>query len=278
MAFIPSLLLLLSVAHANKCLVQNQSSTGVFENLSHAVRLTAATSFECVEQEIVDIVLDPYRAQSFAVQMCEKESECLNFLKKEAARVSKKSEADFANMRGPLLWSEILKHSAVNRIRPPELSDLPLKDNPEVLFEKIKSAQMAERNLNSNQAVAISCAVLAAMIGPGKFKALGGISQAAKLTKITQRSHDVEKLISKNRLPKNVEKKFLEWEKAISEKGLVEVKKMPGYHDEPLASIKGRHSVRMSDGYRACYETLIKDGVEIVNIITISSDHKHYCR
>ena len=53
---------------------------------------------------------------------------------------------------------------------------------------------------------------------------------------------------------------------------------MPGFHDEPIVSIKGRHSVRMSDGYRLCYEVILENGLEIINIITISSDHKNYCR
>lgn len=279
MVFASYFIFLFSITHANnQCMIQSKSPTGAFENLSHSISLTASTSVECVEQEIVDIVLNPYRAQSLAVNMCEKEKTCLDFLKKEAVRVSKKPEFDFSNMKGAQLWSEILKYSSVNRIRPPELSDLPLKDNPEELFEKIKAQKMSERNLNSNQAVAISCAVLAAIIGPGKFKALGAATQAVKLTPKIQISHAVENIFKHNGIPPHVKKKFHDWEADVREKGLLEVRKIPGVHDEPLhGKLKGKRSIRLNDGYRVCYESTLENSTEVIKVFMITKNHTDYC-
>ncbi len=55
--------------------------------------------------------------------------------------------------------------------------------------------------------------------------------------------------------PREVAAKFFYWKQQIEEHGLEEVKKIPGYHDEPLqGKLKDLvRSVRMSRGYRAFY-------------------------
>jgi toxin HigB-1 len=60
---------------------------------------------------------------------------------------------------------------------------------------------------------------------------------------------------SLTRAPKQVAAKFFYWKQQIEEHGLEFVRKIPGYHDEPLQG-KLRdlcRSVRMALGYRAYY-------------------------
>ncbi|MBC7692848.1 MAG: hypothetical protein H7222_13890 [Methylotenera sp.] len=49
---------------------------------------------------------------------------------------------------------------------------------------------------------------------------------------------------------------YMKWEKRVEEKGLMEVRKIPGYHDEPLQQLSraGQHSVRLNNGYRVFYK------------------------
>lgn len=75
------------------------------------------------------------------------------------------------------------------------------------------------------------------------------------------------------KLPHYIKRKLLEWAKAIELEGLKEVRKLPGYHDEPLSGKrKGQRSVRLSKGYRAIY-TINKDGD--INIIKVEEVNKH---
>jgi len=56
------------------------------------------------------------------------------------------------------------------------------------------------------------------------------------------------------RLPKHVRVNFFTWLDAVAVEGLESVRKVPGYHDEPLAGArKGQRSIRLSKGYRAIY-------------------------
>lgn len=50
----------------------------------------------------------------------------------------------------------------------------------------------------------------------------------------------------------------------VGSRGLEEVRKVPGYHDEPLKGQRaGQRSIRLSRAYRAIYE-IKSDGVEFV--------------
>ena len=54
--------------------------------------------------------------------------------------------------------------------------------------------------------------------------------------------------------PHHVVKKLLDWVEDIEDRGLIEVRKIPGYHDEPLKGERmGQRSVRLSKSYRAFY-------------------------
>ena len=56
------------------------------------------------------------------------------------------------------------------------------------------------------------------------------------------------------KLPKEIVFSFQQWVLDVEAQGLEEVRKIPGYHDEPLkGSMWGLRSVRLSRAYRAYY-------------------------
>lgn len=79
-----------------------------------------------------------------------------------------------------------------------------------------------------------------------------------------------EVVISKNALkdlrkvPRPILDKLQSWIEAIEIEGLREVRKLPGFHDEPLkGKRKGQRSIRLNRSYRAIY-TVKKDSIEFV--------------
>lgn len=81
----------------------------------------------------------------------------------------------------------------------------------------------------------------------------------------------VEKQLKK--LPHFVVFKLLTWAKSVETKGVREIRKIPGYHDEPLKGERfGQRSIRLSKGYRAIY-TEMTDGE--INLIAIEEVNKH---
>jgi proteic killer suppression protein len=75
------------------------------------------------------------------------------------------------------------------------------------------------------------------------------------------------------RLPHFVVKKLQGWVEDVELQGIREVRKIPGYHDEPLKGNRaGQRSIRLTRGYRANY-TEAKDGS--VNVIIVEEVNKH---
>ena len=75
------------------------------------------------------------------------------------------------------------------------------------------------------------------------------------------------------RLPVYIKVKLLDWAKAVEADGLRKVRKMKGYHDEPLkGERKGQRSIRLSKAYRAIYREE-NDGT--VNLIIVEEVNKH---
>ena len=57
------------------------------------------------------------------------------------------------------------------------------------------------------------------------------------------------------RLPRHIVNNLMIWVMAVEQDGLEEVRKVPGYHDEPLKGDRiGQRSIRLSRAYRAIYE------------------------
>lgn len=81
-------------------------------------------------------------------------------------------------------------------------------------------------------------------------------------------------------VPTHIQKKFQLWIEAVGEFGLEEVRKVPGYHDEPLKGPrKGQRSVRLSRNYRAIYEVLteVSSGKQkkLVDCVSVEEISKH---
>lgn len=73
-------------------------------------------------------------------------------------------------------------------------------------------------------------------------------------------------------MPGQVLDKFEAWVRLVETIGLEEVRKVPGFHDEPLkGDRKGQRSIRLNRAYRAFY--VIKKGV--VAFVSVEEVNKH---
>jgi len=74
-----------------------------------------------------------------------------------------------------------------------------------------------------------------------------------------------------NRVPRHIVENLAAWVDDVEDRGLEEVRKIFGYHDEPLhGNRQGQRSIRLSRTYRAIYQ-MRKDGcIEFVSIEEIS--------
>ena len=69
------------------------------------------------------------------------------------------------------------------------------------------------------------------------------------------------------RIPAYIAVKLQLWIDAVETQGLEEVRKIPGYHDEPLfGRRKGQRSIRLSLSYRAIYVIKQDGSLEFVSI------------
>ena len=67
-------------------------------------------------------------------------------------------------------------------------------------------------------------------------------------------------------VPTQVVDKFEAWVQSVEAIGLEEVRKIPGFHDEPLrGKRKGQRSIRLNRAYRAFY-VVIRGAVEFVSV------------
>lgn len=67
-------------------------------------------------------------------------------------------------------------------------------------------------------------------------------------------------------VPFYIKVKLQDWVEDIEQRGLGEVRKIPGFHDEPCkGKLKELRSIRLSKGYRAYYR-ILKLGLEFVFI------------
>ena len=74
------------------------------------------------------------------------------------------------------------------------------------------------------------------------------------------------------KVPHHVAEKLLVWARAVESYGLEEVRRVPGYHDEPLKGQRaGQRSIRLSRAYRAIY-VIAQGSVEFVSVEEV---HKH---
>ncbi len=72
------------------------------------------------------------------------------------------------------------------------------------------------------------------------------------------------------KLPRHIVDNLAIWVAAVEFDGLEEVRKLPGYHDEPLKGDRaGQRSIRLSRSYRAIYE-IRKDTARFVSVEEVS--------
>ena len=72
-------------------------------------------------------------------------------------------------------------------------------------------------------------------------------------------------------LPKFIIRKLLAWIQDVEVQGLQSVRKIPGYHDEPLkGQRKGQRSIRLNQAYRAIYEIKNDGSIEFIEILEVN--------
>jgi proteic killer suppression protein len=71
-------------------------------------------------------------------------------------------------------------------------------------------------------------------------------------------------------VPRYIQGKLLIWIDAVELRGLAEVRKVPGFHDEPLkGDRKGQRSIRLNQAYRAIY-VVVSGAAEFVRVEEIN--------
>lgn len=73
------------------------------------------------------------------------------------------------------------------------------------------------------------------------------------------------------RLPAHVKGSLQVWAKAVEAKGIAQVRKIRGYHDEPLrGNREGQRSVRLNRSYRVIYEESSTSNLTVIGIQEIT--------
>ena len=77
-----------------------------------------------------------------------------------------------------------------------------------------------------------------------------------------------EKVLAK--LPKQVLVKLHLWITLVGEHGVEEVRKIPGYHDEPLMGTRaGQRSIRLNRSFRAFYR-VVGSTIEFIDVFDVN--------
>lgn len=77
------------------------------------------------------------------------------------------------------------------------------------------------------------------------------------------------------KLPKAIVDSLMVWVTSVEEDGMKEVRKISGYHDEPLKGDRlGQRSIRLNRAYRAFYILTDSGDIELVTVIEINK-HKY---
>ncbi|MEN9723895.1 MAG: hypothetical protein RJB38_1881 [Pseudomonadota bacterium] len=72
-------------------------------------------------------------------------------------------------------------------------------------------------------------------------------------------------------VPPQISRKFFAWVTAVNLAGLREVRRTPGFHDEPLRGHRtGQRSVRLNRAWRAIYVERNDLEVELIKVIEVN--------
>ena len=73
------------------------------------------------------------------------------------------------------------------------------------------------------------------------------------------------------KIPNHIIAKLISWISAIAHDGLSEVRRIPGYHDEPLKGNRhDQRSIRLSKSYRAIYMIDKSGQIDVVEIVEVN--------
>lgn len=73
------------------------------------------------------------------------------------------------------------------------------------------------------------------------------------------------------KLPIHIFRKFEFWAKQVTVEGIQKVRRIPGFHDEPLRGARlGQRSIRLSRAYRAIYRVIADDKIELIQVEEIN--------
>jgi proteic killer suppression protein len=71
--------------------------------------------------------------------------------------------------------------------------------------------------------------------------------------------------------PGYILEKFNVWKGSVELRGLTEVRKTPGFHDEPLhGKREGQRSIRLNRSWRAFYRTRSAGKIELVSVLEVT--------
>ena len=72
------------------------------------------------------------------------------------------------------------------------------------------------------------------------------------------------------KVPLYIQVKFQRWLEDVEMRGIEEVRKVPGYHDEPLrGDHNGQRSIRLSQAYRAFYR-IANGEIELIEVLEVN--------
>ena len=73
------------------------------------------------------------------------------------------------------------------------------------------------------------------------------------------------------KLPLHIFRNFEFWVKQVTIEGITKVRKIPGFHDEPLKGQRqGERSIRLSKAYRAIYIVISGQKIELIQVEEIT--------
>ena len=72
-------------------------------------------------------------------------------------------------------------------------------------------------------------------------------------------------------VPAHIAFKLQSWIDGVRNEGLREIRKRPGFHDEPLkGKCQGQRSIRLNKGYRAIYEIDTSGTIHFIEVVEVN--------
>lgn len=73
------------------------------------------------------------------------------------------------------------------------------------------------------------------------------------------------------KIPDYIKEKLLIWVDAVERMGIRDIRKTPGFHDEPLKGDRlGQRSIRLNKAYRAIYTENNKGEITIISVVEVN--------